>query len=152
MNIQSITALLMCAGSLVGCDDMSWTRAINLLNGQIDNLTDQSNELTARIAALQADGDVDEQELSKLRQELAALSLQLASVGATPTASDPLPSQALPEPETPVSEAPNPRYAYDGLYYGGPCNPATDSRFRLATCSDDGILYKLDDQLGWYIP
>ncbi len=129
---------ILCAPVLAACSDLEWTRAINLLNGQIDTLQDEQTTLLSRISELRSGDDVDEQELASLRQQLSELGNRLESLGNPPYAPDLVsgPSVAYSEPE-PVPEPPS-GPAYNTFGYTGP-EPCPGSVFSVLTCDDDGV-------------
>ena len=125
---------ILCAPVLAACDDITIKRNMAMLTGELNQMQDSQSELIARIAALTAEDDVDEQELANLRVQLSELGNRLESLGNPPYAPDLVsgPSVAYSEPEPPV-EPPE----------------ECVSIFRIQTCDDFGVLHHLGPNMEW---
>lgn len=124
MNVKNIALALMCAGALAGCeqDGSDIRRALALIDGRYDVLVDEKNRLDERLSSMQESGAATEQQLSDLRQQYAALALQLSSVGYEPI---------VEQPPSPVSTA-----------------EECVTIFRVQTC-EDGVLHHLGSNFEW---
>jgi len=151
MRLATTAALIVTALALAACDNKDLERAIATLTGDLDEMHDREADLRSSFERLQdapAD-DTTEAEMDELRKQYAALALRLESVGAQPGLSleEPAAEPAVLNPPVtkpePSSEEPIPE----------PTPPPFEcvSIFRVQTC-EEGVLYMLDDQMGWILP
>ncbi len=140
MNLHTVTALLLTA-ALSACTDQQINKTLAAITGELDHLTDEHAALKAELVAAQSHGSpATDAELDELRRQYAELALKLESVGYTPEL---LPEPVEPDPAPPVVETPTLE----------PAPPPFEcvSIFRVQTC-EEGVLYMLDDQMGWILP
>ena len=79
MNLRTVTALLMAATTLSACDDVTLTRNLALLTGEVGELHNREAEIRQDFAALQTEGTATEGELNALQQKYAGLALGAAA-------------------------------------------------------------------------
>jgi cell division protein FtsB len=83
MRLATTAALIVTAFTLSACDNTDLERAIAGLTGDLDELHDRETTLRKRYHRLEQSGTATDAEMNKLRQQYAALALQLTS-GAQP--------------------------------------------------------------------